>query len=386
MRLVPIVAMLLAGSACAQSLIDPDRFDSALRSFEPQPGEKALKCDVSPVRPMFTFSFRFQTGYLVQVPMKQYFGKGNSWAIFTRVTPESGGKAAYMGDRVRIPEVPKTKATGDVGGMFLVGEGKYRVEWKLMDNLGRVCRKQWNIEAKRRGNERLAESAMPPGTIAEITLRGAPRPALKPSDTPPLRLTILLHTAPLSPRRTRISVRDRVTLTGALSALIERLPTSSVRMVVFSLDQQKEVFRQDNFSLRAMGQVSRAMSETEQGTVDVKVLANRRGHTEMMANLLNAEINDPNPADVVLVFGPPSRFFDRLPKDAVEKPAAASSPRFFFLKYAAMLRMQPTLSDTIGSAMSKVRGKTVNILTPGDFAKAIDLVERSAAAESTRAK
>jgi hypothetical protein len=378
MRLVSIAVLLVTGSIRAQTLIDPDRLSDSLRSFDPVPGEKELKCEVSPLRPVFNFSFRFQSGYMVQVPMRQYSGKGNIWAVFTRVTPESGEKAVYMGDRFQIPEVPKTKASVEFAGMYLVGEGKYRVDWKLMDNAGRVCRKRWTVEAKRNRNERLVESAMPPGTVSELSLRGAPRTVLAPSDTPPFRLTILLHTAPLSPRRTRISARDRVVLTGALSALLERLPTSSVRMVVFSLDQQKEVFRQDNFSLRAMGAVSRAMNETEQGTVDFKVLANRKGHTEMMAKLLNDEINDANPADVVLVFGPPSRFYDRLPQGSVEKPSSGA-PGFYFLRYGAMLRMQSTVTDTISLAMSKVRGKTVNIVTPGDFAKAIDLVERRSA-------
>jgi hypothetical protein len=112
--------------------------------------------------------------------------------------------------------------------------------------------------------------------------------------------------------------------------------------------------------------------------VDFKVLANRKGHTEMMAKLLNDEINDAKPADVVLVFGPPSRFYDRLPQGSVEKPSSGA-PGFFFLRYGAMLRMQSTVTDTISLAMSKVRGKTVNIVTPGDFAKAIDLVERRSA-------
>src|SRR5262245_9586984 len=227
MRLVPITLLLVAGSVRAQTLIDPDLLSPSLRNFDPVPGEKQLKCDVSVLRPVLTFSFRFQTGYIVHVPMKQYTGTGNQWAVFTRVTPDGSGKPALMGDRLKIPEMQKTgvaRATGDFSGFFLVGEGKYRIEWKLIDNSGRVCRKSWSIEAKRSGNEKLVESAMEPGTIAEITLRGARLAAIAPSDTPPFRLTILLHTAPLTPRRTRINARDRVVLTGALSALIERLP------------------------------------------------------------------------------------------------------------------------------------------------------------------
>lgn len=378
MRLALIAVLLASGSSRAQTMIDPGRISASLRNFDPTPEEKVLKCDVSPLRPAFTFSFRFQTGYLVSVPMKQYSGSGNLFAVFTRITPEQGGTPAFMLDRLRLPAVPKVRATADFGGIYLVGEGRYRVDWKLVDNSGRVCRKQWSIEAKRNGNERLVASAMEPGTVAEISLRGV-RPAVhSPSDMAPFRLTILLHAAPISPRRNRMGGRDRFILTGALSSLLERLPTSSVRMVVFSLDQQKEMLREDNFTVSGMDRVSHAMNESDLGTVDFKVLANHRGHTDMMAQLLNTEINDAKPADVVLVFGPPSRFFDRLPQGSVEKPSTAA-PRFFFLRYGVGQRMQSTISDTIGMAISKVRGKTMNILTPGDFAKAIDQVERRSA-------
>ena len=113
------------------------------------------------------------------------------------------------------------------------------------------------------------------------------------------------------------------------------------------------------------------------GTVDYTVLQNRRGHTELLARLLNEELNHENPSDVVLVLGPTSRFFDKLPEGLLDKPAN-SAPRFFFLKYGLTFRVEASLSDTISMAMSKLKGKTLVIRTPADFVKAIDLVERRA--------
>jgi hypothetical protein len=39
------------------------------------------------------------------------------------------------------------------------------------------------------------------------------------------------------------------------------------------------------------------------------------------------------------------------------------------------MRMESTLPDLIHSAVSKLKGKTLIIHTPGDFAKGIDQVE-----------
>ena len=42
------------------------------------------------------------------------------------------------------------------------------------------------------------------------------------------------------------------------------------------------------------------------------------------------------------------------------------------------MRMEATLPDVIHSAVSRLKGKTLIIHTPGDFAKGIDQVERTA--------
>ena len=62
----------------------------------------------------------------MRVPMEQYLGAGHRWAIFTRVTPEEGGKPAYFGTNLRLPDVPKTKNLVEVGGGYQLGEADTR--------------------------------------------------------------------------------------------------------------------------------------------------------------------------------------------------------------------------------------------------------------------
>jgi hypothetical protein len=88
-------------------------------------------------------------------------------------------------------------------------------------------------------------------------------------------------------------------------------------------------------------------------------------------------VNAPQPADVVLFLGPLARYIEKAPSDLFERPPGPS-PRFFYFQYRPGMRMEATLPDVIHSAVSRLKGKTLIIHTPGDFAKGIEQVERTA--------
>lgn len=364
--------------ARAQSIVNnPNRLRNVIAQLEgPQPGEKPLRCDVSALKPVLNFSFRYQAGYMVSVPMNQYMGAGHGWTVLTRITPESGDrKPVYLLSRIPLPQVPKTNVEVRVGGGYLLGEGVYRVSWMMLDNTGRVSRKSWRVDVHRSHADRRVKVAMPPDTVWEIGLRGSRTFPQGTDDAAALRLTIFLHTAPLFPRRTRLRPNDMVTLMSTVSALLERVPARSVRLVLFNLEQQKELLRKENFLLQEMWQVSQAMTNVELGLVDYQVLQNKRGHVDLLTDLVNRETQAQPPSDVVLFLGPSTRFFDRVPQASLEK-AAEHGPQFFYFQIAPFVSQAGELGDTIKSAVSRLGGKTMVIHTPGDFAKAIERLER----------
>lgn len=365
--------LLLATGAAAQYTVNPERLSPSMRNMEWRPDDQQLNCSVSAMKPALNYGFRFQAGYIVRVPMSQYRGKGRRWNILTRVTPE-GGKPTYFMSRYNLPEIPKTNTELEVGGGYLVGEGKYKVAWKLQDDTGRVCRKEWNFQAKRSRSENKVKVAIDPNTVAPLSNWVAGR-RQAPDDAAPIRLTVLMHAAPTSPRRMRMTARDRFLLLGTLSSLLERLPTRSVRLVVFNLDQQKELYRHENFGMDGFNDVSQSLDALELGLVDYTVLQNKRGHVDLLTELVNQEVTAPQPSDVVLFLGPMSRYYDKVPEQALGKPAGPA-PRFFYFQYRSpLLRMQSTFPDVIHSAVSRMKGKTVIIHSPGDFAKGIHQVE-----------
>jgi hypothetical protein len=168
-----------------------------------------------------------------------------------------------------------------------------------------------------------------------------------------------------------------MTLMSTVSSLLERVPARSVRLVLFNLDQQKELYRKEGFLLQDMAQVSQAMTNIELGLVDFQVLQNKRGHVDLLTDLVNREIEAQPPSDVVLFLGPETRYFDRVPQASLEKPPG-HGPEFYYFQIVPFLS-QPELAtppDTIQSAVSRLGGKTMVIHTPGEFAKAIERLEK----------
>lgn len=377
MRALPI-AMLLPAAAWAQSIVEPGTIPYVMRRLEPRWDERELACSVTPFGPALNFSFRIQAGYVVRVPMGQFFGPGHIWFILVRVTPEEGGKPVFLASRTRLPDVPKTKVEVALGGGYLLGEGRYRVRWMIIDDQDRICRKEWRIEARLSNAERKAGVSTRPNTVAAFSLLGSPDGARPPDDSPPFSATILMHAAPVFPRRTHLRVSDRMLLIGSLAALLERLPAHSVRLVVFNLDQQKELYRRDGFTLAALDQVEQAMNELELNAVDYHVLQKPRGYIDLLADIVERERRDSNPSDAVVFLGPAARYEDKPPRAPWDKPAAV--PHFFDFQYRPRMgRGVAGGPDSIALTVSMLKGKTMVVRTPADFARAIDQLEKLAA-------
>ena len=68
--------------------------------LDPGPNDRPLRCDVTPQKPLLNYSFRFQAGYVVSVPMNQYQGSGHTLTTMVRITPDGSsqpvGSAALL--------------------------------------------------------------------------------------------------------------------------------------------------------------------------------------------------------------------------------------------------------------------------------------------------
>lgn len=395
-------------------MVAPDR----VAQFFERKDLKPLKCQAGPLRPVLDFSFRFRAGYTVRVPLEQYRGKGHKWMVMVRVQPEVGGAPVYFLDRLNLPDVPDAKADGDAGGGYLLGTGLYRATFLLLDDEARACRADWNIEAQAGSGDRSVTMAIAPGAVQEISLRNAR--SVNSTGTAALgRLTVLLHAAPVWPRMSRVQGSDVVTLMGALSSLLDLAPARSVRLVVFNLEQQKEIYRHEQFTLDQLGAVRQAIFELQLATIDYRSLQNPAGHLDLLAHLVEQELNAGQPSDAVVFLGPRARAGGKRAVEVANGPAGM--PKFFYVEYQPPLVMRPAgpsadefarvgsgigrqtrpatgedggsgwavvpdssvidsingpaaavpPRDSIDLLVSMLKGKTLLVRTPADFAKAM---------------
>jgi hypothetical protein len=205
-----------------------------------------------------------------------------------------------------------------------------------------------------------------------------------------------------------------------LSSLLDLAPADSVRLVVFSLDQQKEIYRRDRFTPDQLEAVRQAMFNLQLGIVDFQTLQHPEGRADLLAGLVNGELEAQNPSDAVVFLGPQALSDDKLSGDMGSRDAGV--PRFFYLQChrPAMLmapleqvpiraghlgvvrsssddprprpqatpipgpdlalpsigpgNMEHAPRDTIVRLVAALKGKTLAVRTPGEFAKAMKLV------------
>jgi hypothetical protein len=370
-----LLALCLVASG--QVPLSPEKLPAGIRDFDSARGEGELSCSVERINPRINLAFQFWAGYIVQVPLRQFTGPRQGVTILARVRPEATGDPSYFASRVRLPSVPEgTKARAEIAGGFLVGEGRYRVDLLVVDSRGRLCRKGWRMQARAKGAERQTELGIQPNTVRALAppqWSGAVREG-------GARVTILLHAAPLGRRRVALTPYDKLSLLGTLTSLLERMPAASLRLVLFNLDQQAEYFEADPFGPAEFQELAQRLSEVQLGTVDAAVLANRRGHLDLLSRLIRAQLEDEPSPDAVVFVGPAIRRWDKLPR--TELPDAKRSPaRFYYFQLRQTFRRGPNYNDTISAAVRALGGRTVSIFSAGEFAAGLKQVEKDLSAQ-----
>jgi len=199
-----LVAMFMR-FALAQSVTLPERLPKAVRELGPGAARGELPCAVEALQPALNFASRFQAGYVVRAPMNAYRGGGHHWDVVFRVTPREGsGQPVLFTDSIDLPDDASSDAIEEVHGLFLLGEGHYQVKWSMLDDLGRVFRKEWDLEAKATGKERIT---MPSGTAGDLAWRLASE---VPASAYPQRVTLLVNVSRTAgyPWTTLLAVRE----------------------------------------------------------------------------------------------------------------------------------------------------------------------------------
>jgi hypothetical protein len=362
-----LLPVFLPSWAQAQSVLDLERHPRFKSYFDPSQDTKRLACEVRPMPPRLNFAFHFVTGYFGTLPLKNFAGPGHRFAVLIRVTPDDSDRApTYFSQLLQIGSAPgKIKGDAQLDGAFFVGAGGYRIDWVIADREGQTCRKSWHIEAK--APRRAPRTTLEAGMVAPLGFD--PWPETLGSPDHPRRLTIYLHVAPLSMRRLKMHPFDQTMLLSSVLSLLQRGDFSSVKLVAFNFDQQKEIFRQDEFDEEGWRRLIRATGKLDLVTVPVSVLKNRDGHADLLKGFLEEELSAKRAADAVVFLGPTARQAEklRLPEDIAARPGT----RFYYFQYKPFWNRGNEYPDILSRVIHKLGGKTYHIYGADDFYQAI---------------
>lgn len=391
-RRVVLTLLAVAAMANAQWQLDRENSDKVDRALKAGVVGDQLKCSVKPLNPFLDFAFRFDAGYFVSCPVKEFGGRDDTVISYVRITPDNGAPVV-LANGYRLPAISRAQAkkvnlrkvnsSFEMSGGFVLGEGPFTVDLLLMDSRNRICHAHWTVNTRRSGHEKNASLAMPPNTAAAFPVYSWDG---KPSvhRCPGSRLTILLDVAPMNPSANKLRAWDRAFLLGALSSLLRQMPADSVRLVAFNLDQQREIFRQDRFDGAGFTRLAEVLKRLELGTISYKALQQQNGWAELLAQLVNEQITEQSPTDTVLFLGPNTRITDKLPETML-RPCGPRSPRFFYFEYFPFWRSGSEFPDAIHYATRACKGTTLKIHSAGEFAEAMRKVnQRLAVSSGTR--
>jgi hypothetical protein len=126
-------------------------------------------------------------------------------------------------------------------------------------------------------------------------------------------------------------------------------------LICFSLDQQTEIFSDEDFHLDSLNRVRDSLKELSFAIVDAKITP--QGRVAMLARLINEEIRV-TPPDAVIFFGPQERFQDAIPEE--DLAPHSGHPQFVYLRPSGYSPHFGNRDGSIANAMKSLGGKTID--------------------------
>lgn len=341
-------------------------FDSATGAKEKP--EMRLACRVLPFPARLSFGFQHWTGYDIALPVRQFAdgGRDRPVVMAIRVTPEGAGKeSSYLYSKAAFPrKVPPQFWTMrnieiNLGGGFVVGEGRYAVSLWIMDGLGRTCKKDWKVEAHAKG----VPLQIAPGEVAESGMEGW-KGMTGGSGT----LSVYMHAAPMMRRRvmTRLSSWDRAVLTSSLRSLLDVGGYAKAHVKVFDFDGRRVIFESEDFGAEDYERLMDALLGLNLGTVSYETLKGP-DEEQFLSSLVGQEVARKEPSDAVVFLGPSWRWGQKI--SPLLRELRGQLPMTYYVSLTPWFSTATDLLEKFVKAGSK--GKVLTVYQPVDLAKAI---------------
>jgi len=335
-RLLLLAAFAVGASA--QDLLTSSSCSGIQALLSDVGGKQTLEGRAELSHAWLNYVFRFQAGYSIDIPLRQFAGEGDMVRVIARVAPSDGSRPPVCfiqsGALLEIPEGDK------ITGGFFLGEGNYRVDLAVFDQAGRLYQARFNLEAALKGRERKVRLELAPGEVQPIySLRWKPH-------SEPVgrgrRLTILFHAASLYGPRTLL-LYDQVLLLNSLSTVLSEGAFDEIRLIAFNLDQEQELFRQDRFDVDGFRKLAETLLSLKLSSVPVTALAPGQPRHALIDSLVRAEMSSEKPPDAILFLGPYAN--DESKWSSVPCESGHAGPAIFYFQHRINRAIGRRLSD-----------------------------------------
>ncbi|MEZ5356072.1 MAG: hypothetical protein R2762_25845 [Bryobacteraceae bacterium] len=372
-RIISNLALWAAIAAPVASAQPPGQVmvtNGELELLDSKASRKDFDCKIRRWSPSLGFDLRYHSFWVAELKPKELPERGGRYRLVVRARPEAGGDATHLTDSLRAP--PRAQAKGKtvaLSGGFVLGPGKYRVDWLLRDPAGGYCTSHWDVTVKADDNVRLA---IEPNTVAP-PWGTASRPAVAPGARQ-FHVKILANFSNTRQGRATLDRRDSSAVAAIVRAIAREPRFGTFSTVAFNMQEERVLYEAANaprIDFRALGQ---AMATMRLGVVDFKKLADRNSATRFLTGLLTRHLSPPpseaTKPDCVIIVGP-KFFLDRsVPKEAMAALEGSRAP-VFYLNYVPRVRSMPW-RDAVGAAVKTYGGYEFRITTPQELGKALE--------------
>jgi len=340
-----------------------------------------LPCRVEPLDPSLDFELKFQAGYLIHLPMAELSTNGGHLRVLFRIRPLDDGEheALYFTQHFNVPPIEEgSSGSATLPGRYVLGPGRYQIDWLMRDRAGRVCSSHWVTKAASLEKYEDLAAAATANTIAVDgrDMFGDEPPVMRNGAGRRLaHIRILLNLSPVDKIKPKLSEYDLGSLVSMMRALHREPSIGLFSVTAISANQENVVYdvsRSSRIDFEALGE---AVEDVAAGMVDFSSLSDPESAGRFLAGVLNSALSTgEDRADAVIILGPKIDREERIPENLLD--IDGKRPPTFRFAYNRNPRSYPW-RGSIGNTL-KSRGLVeYTIARPKDFGAALaDLVMR----------
>jgi len=326
-----LLLIAVAVPSKAQVLVAPSDVSNAKQLIDANSGHDTLNCEVHHQAPILDFGVRYEATFAISADMSQ-FNPGDVATSYLRVSPQ-GGPPVYLSDIYTIPPLASDQGVTDTASIrskllirimsgFDLGEGHYGVDFVLVNQHSQSCHRHWTLQTPKHTGP--IPVALSPHTVAPIS----PPVWSGKLDPNGIRLDVLIDAEPSKPGAARLDPVDDRQLLYTLATLLRNVPIRSIQVVAFNLEEQVEIFREQEFSSADFADLENALQHLELTVTSYQALQSG-GAQPFLLKLASEPAPDKNPFDAVAFIGARAQGHD----SPQAQPVAPAASKFFYFEF-----------------------------------------------------